>query len=183
MSINFAILGLLSSRCLTGYDMKKIIQESPFMHWSGNNNQIYKALVQLLEEGLVTNEVQHQDSSPSKKIYTITPAGSAALKNWVKSAPEAPESKKTFLIQLAWADMLNQEELEALLSDYEHELRSQILLHVEENRRGTFNPARTGREAFLWDRIQDNIKSTWQNELLWIQQLLQDLRQFIKEDN
>lgn len=67
MSINFAILGILSSKSLTGYELKKIIQESPFMYWSGNNNQIYKALAEMLATGLVTNEVQQQEGSPSKK--------------------------------------------------------------------------------------------------------------------
>ncbi len=63
MSINHAILGILSCRSVTGYDLKKIIQESPFMPWSGNNNQIYKALVEILEEGFVTHEVRHQEST------------------------------------------------------------------------------------------------------------------------
>jgi PadR family transcriptional regulator AphA len=59
MSIKLAILGILSWETSTGYDLKKIIEDSSAMYWSGNNNQIYKTLVQLLGEELVTNEVQH----------------------------------------------------------------------------------------------------------------------------
>jgi DNA-binding PadR family transcriptional regulator len=175
MSINSAILGILSYKSLTGYDLKKIIQESPFMHWSGNNNQIYKALVELLDEGYVTNEVYHQESSPSKKIYTITEAGLAALKEWVLSIPEAPESKKTFLIQLAWADQLNTDELNNLITGYENEIKIQILLQEEKRRRGTFSPERTPREAYLWDMIYDNIISSYKNELSWIEKLRRNL--------
>jgi DNA-binding PadR family transcriptional regulator len=54
MLINNAILGLLSYRPMTGYEIKKIIQDSSYMHWSGNNNQIYKALLELAEDGFVT---------------------------------------------------------------------------------------------------------------------------------
>ncbi|WP_020431692.1 PadR family transcriptional regulator, partial [Paenibacillus riograndensis] len=75
---------------MTGYDLKKLIQESSFLYWSGNNNQIYKALVELLNAGFVTNEVRHQDSSPSKKIYTITSSGLAELRKWVVAPPEPP---------------------------------------------------------------------------------------------
>jgi DNA-binding PadR family transcriptional regulator len=57
VSIKYAILGLLSSKPSTGYEMKKVFEESSVMYWSGNNNQIYKSLVELLNEGLVTSEI------------------------------------------------------------------------------------------------------------------------------
>jgi len=53
-------------------------------------------------EDLVTCNVIHQDNSPLKKIYTITEEGLKELKNWVVSSPEAPEIKKSFLVQFAW---------------------------------------------------------------------------------
>lgn len=183
MSINHAILGILSCRPLTGYDLKKIMQESTFMYWSGNNNQIYKSLVELLEEGLVTNEVQHQESSPSKKIYTITEAGLVELKEWVRSDPEAPEFKKMFLIQLAWADQLNKEEINTLLSKYENEIRMQMLMEKEKKRREIFSPDRTSREVQIWDLIYDNIISSYENELNWIEKVRKEICSNIEELN
>ncbi len=175
MSIHYAILGILSWQPLTGYDVKKIIQDSPFMHWSGNNNQIYKALLELLNEGLVTNEVQHQKSAPSKKIYTITPEGLAELKDWMLTPPEPPEFKKTFLIQLAWADQLDTGELNTLLTGYENQVRMQLLIQKEYQRRGGFSPDRTSREASLWDLIHDNLISSYENELNWLQKVRNEL--------
>ncbi|MFR9711127.1 DUF4180 domain-containing protein [Paenibacillus sp. MB22_1] len=175
MSINYAILGMLSARSLTGYDLKKIIQDSPFMPWSGNNNQIYKALVELLEEGWVTNEVQHQDSAPSKKIYTITDAGREELKAWVLSPPELPEFKNTFLVRLAWADSLGEDELNALLTGYEHEIYLQLAAEEEKLRRGEFSQRRTPREAYLWDQIHGRVLEQYRSELDWIRQLREDL--------
>lgn len=177
MSINYAILGLLSSQSLTGYDLKKIIQESSFLYWSGNNNQIYKALVELLNEGFVTNEVQHQDHSPSKKIYTITPAGLVELRKWVMSAPEPPEMKKTFLIQLAWSDRLEPDELSALLTAYEEEVRAQLLL-LEGRSQIPFSTTslRNEREAVLWKMIDANMQSVYRNELVWLEMLRHELK-------
>ncbi len=171
MSINHAILGILSCKPLTGYDLKKIIQDSSFMYWSGNNNQIYKSLVELLDQGYVTNEVYHQESSPSKKVYTITKEGVSELKEWVLSSTEPPESKKHFLVQLAWADQLLPEELNTLLSDYENQIKIQILMQKEKHRRGTFSPARSPREIFLWDMIHENIISSYESELIWLEKL------------
>lgn len=64
MIIDYAILGLLSWKPLTGYDVKRVMQGSSFLYWSGNNNQIYKTLVKLLESGFVTNEIQYQENAP-----------------------------------------------------------------------------------------------------------------------
>lgn len=175
MSINYAILGMLSARSLTGYDLKKIIQDSPFMPWSGNNNQIYKALVELLEEGWVTNEVHHQDSAPSKKIYTITDAGREELKAWVLSPPELPEFRNTLLVRLAWADSLGPSELNALLAGYEQEISLKIAAEEENLRRGEFSPRRTPREAYLWDQIHGRVLEQYRSELDWIRQLREDL--------
>ena len=141
MSINHAILGMLSHQPMTGYDLKKIMQDSPFMYWSGNNNQIYKALLELNAEGFVTSETQHQDGSPSKKIYTITEDGLAELRLWTLTAPEAPEIKKAFLVQLAWTWQLSNAELAKLLDQYEQVVRGELLIE-----RAKISPNRTPRE-------------------------------------
>ena len=175
MSIKYAILGLLSWKPSTGYEMKKVFEESSVMYWSGNNNQIYKALVQLLEEGLTTSELQHQEGAPSKKIYTITADGLAELKEWVLSQPEPPELKKTFLVQLAWADLLSREELNGLLSKYENEIKMQLLMQQEKMKRGMESPCRSPREAYLWEMISENLVSSYRNELEWILKIRNEL--------
>ena len=121
MSLEHAILGLLSWRSLSGYDLKKVFERSPALYWSGNNNQIYRTLINLHNAGLVTMEVINQESGPSRKIYTITDQGVSELKKWVLSTPELPQLRHVFLIQLSWADQLSSEELDALLARYEEE--------------------------------------------------------------
>lgn len=183
MSIKYAVLGILSYNSYTGYDLKKIIQDSPFMHWSGNNNQIYRSLVELLGEGLVTNEVLHQESSPSKKLYTITEEGRVKLKEWILLSPEPPEFKKSFLVQLAWADQLMDDELNDLLMKYEYEINMQILLQQEMIRRGPFLPNRSPREEFIWNMIHKNIISAYENEVKWVDHLRQELCEQKEENN
>lgn len=175
MSIKYAILGLLSWKPFTGYDLKKVFERSSAMYWSGNNNQIYKSLVQLLDEGFVTSEVQHRENSPSKKVYTITEEGLTELKEWVLSSAEAPEIKNTFLIQLAWADLLSNDELNELLLRYENEIKMQLLLQQEKIRRGIDSPRRSPREIFLWNMISENLVCSYKNELDWVQRIRKEL--------
>jgi len=170
VSIKFAILGILSWKASTGYELKKFFEESSILYWSGNNNQIYKALSQMLDEKLVRSEVVHQDNSPSKKVYTITDEGLKELKEWILSAPEVPEFKKPFLVQLAWSDMLSDQELNELLTKYENELKTQLIMEQEKIRRGINSPDRSPREKFIWEMISKNIISTYNNELDWVRE-------------
>ncbi len=176
MTIEFAILGLLSWQPMSGYDLKKLISESSVMYWSGNNNQIYRALVQLHEANLVEYQVQQQESLPAKKIYSITEKGQTELRKWVLSVPEAPEIRNTFLVQLAWGDQLDEDELDALLERYEAELVLQLRMQEEKSQRGTAVPARTRREILLWEKISENLRLSYENELAWVQGLREALR-------
>lgn len=175
MSIKYAILGLLSWKHLTGYDIKKLIENSAILYWSGNNNQIYKSLVQLHEEGLVTPEVQHQPSAPSRKIYTITEAGLSALKEWTLSAPEEPEFKKAFFVQLAWSHVLSDEETDQMLAEYEKELQLQLAYQREKHARRNGYPDREQREKLLWDKMAQHVISSCENELCWVVSVRQAL--------
>lgn len=175
MNIKYAMLGFLSWQPLTGYDLKKLFADSIFWHWSGNNNQIYKTLIQLHKEELVTHKVEHQEGAPSRKIYTITDKGLADLCQWLLSLPELPQLRNAFLVQLAWADQLNSEELEKLLQSYEQEVTMQVMMCREEKRRNQLNPARTARESYLWQKIMDNWIGFYEQELAWVRQVRQEL--------
>jgi DNA-binding PadR family transcriptional regulator len=175
MDIQFAILGLLSWKPLSGYDLKKIIAESDLFYWSGNNNQIYNSLVALHRQGLVSQEVHTQESLPAKKVYTITAAGKGELGAWLRAAPELPEFRDNFLIQLACADELSGDELDALLARYAEEIAVQLQMRQAMLNRPAAGPNRTPRERFLWERIEQNMLDRYQKELDWVSRLREDL--------
>jgi DNA-binding PadR family transcriptional regulator len=149
--------------------------------WSGNNNQIYKTLVELLDEGFLTNEVRHQESSPSKKIYTITEAGLAELRRLGGAEPEPPEFRNLFLVQLAWASELSDAEVAALIDKYEAELDAQLHLHEEQHRRDGVAPRRNAREVVVWNAIHENVMDFYRNERRWVERLKEALAHIPKE--
>ncbi len=175
MSIKHAILGFLSWQPLAGYDLKKIFADSPFIHWSGNNNQIYRTLIDLHQAGLVANEVILPESGPARKVYTITESGRSELHDWLLSVPEAPQHRNEFLVQLAWADLMSPAEMSTLLDGYIHSVEVQLLVAQEEKRRGRVNPARTARETILWAALHDNRIGYYENELAWARRLQAEL--------
>jgi PadR family transcriptional regulator, regulatory protein AphA len=188
MSITHTILGLLSWRPMTGYDLKKIFAAAPVLYWSGNNNQIYTTLVDLHKQGYVSRETRQQEDAPAQKIYSITPSGRQELEQWLLSEPELPQLRNPFLLQLAWAGQLDPARLDSLLEKYEIEIQVQIaMLQAGEEpeaapahrlpRAAYLSPglARTQREAQLWNAIEEYWLAFYQNELNWVHNLRQSL--------
>ena len=180
MAIEHAILGLLSWQPLSGYDLKKIIASSATYYWSGNNNQIYKTLLELQRDGCVEQVVAYKGELPAKKVYSISEKGKEILLSWLKSMPEPPELRNAFLIQLTWADLLDQADLLDLVDRYVDEVTTQLKMKHEELKRGELMiarmpHARTTREAFLWSKVAENNLLFYEAELRWAQSVRQGL--------
>ena len=88
MSIKYAILGLLQSKDMHGYRIKKLIERDFGFMWTVNFGQIYPALKTMLGEGLVTMSVVAKSNSPDRKLYSITDRGRAAFQEWLAAEPE-----------------------------------------------------------------------------------------------
>lgn len=170
MSIKHVILGFLSETPLTGYDLKKKFSASETLHWSGNNNQIYRSLLELHEQQLVTIEVQYQESKPPRKIYTITDKGLAELRQWMQSTPDLPQFRNALLVQLTWADQLEPDKLDKMLATYEEELRVHILMLHEQLRRNSG----VLQTLPLGQRIAEHWISFYELELNWVRTLRQN---------
>ncbi len=180
MSIKHVILGFLSWRAFTGYELKQVFAESSTLSWSGNSNQIYTPLVELHKEGLVSLEVQIQENRPARKVYSITEKGLAELRSWILLTPEPPVQRNVFLTRLAWADTLAPAEIDALFESYEEKVQTQLLLfRAREKHKDT--PERTPREAYLWRKISENWLSFYQNELLWARTVRKELAEIKTE--
>ncbi len=178
MSIQHAILGFLCWKPATGYDLKKLFQESSILYWSGNNNQIYRALDQLHEASLVTQTVEQKEHYPERKVYTITDAGKQKLKSWILTEPEAPQLRNSFMVQLAWADCLQPDELDNLLTKYEAELNELVDALESEVTEHLISPQRTPREAFIWQKLVENRRNFLNHEVDWVQDFRQELEAF-----
>ena len=156
MTLDYAILGLLSWQPFSGYDLKKVFEESPVYYWSGNNNQIYRTLLDLYRDGLVTQEIIPQENLPARKVYRTTPQGEALLHQWALTTPELPQRKHAFLLQLGWADSLTPAELDHLLAQYQEEMQALAIIARARGIDSPYHPSRTAREALLWQAIGAN---------------------------
>lgn len=100
---HLVILGLLSERPLSGYDIKKLIDLRFRFFWSESYGQIYPQLKKLEKEGLITT-LKTQDSIRSKAHYAITETGREALSRWLTIPPEKESVRIELLLKLYFGD-------------------------------------------------------------------------------
>jgi PadR family transcriptional regulator AphA len=120
MSLKHAILGFLSFKSLTGYELKKAFDRSVRHFWPANQSQIYRELAALNKEGFVQQEVIEREDRLDKKLYHVTDAGRAELHRWLAAPLPAQSYREPFLIQLYFGGRLSDPELLDLL---QHEIQ------------------------------------------------------------
>jgi len=171
MNIRFAILGLLRAKSMSGYDIKKEIQESPHLLWSGNNNQVYTALLALCREGAITGETIHQDNGPSKKVYQITENGRQLMMQTFQAAEVAlPDYRNWFMLLWSQIDLLSNSEALLLLDTYRQAIQGQLLYEEERIRRKHNQAFETPKIKLIRNRLDTNALQFYRNELTWIQE-------------
>jgi DNA-binding PadR family transcriptional regulator len=130
-TLRYALLGLLARKPLSGYDLKKRMEERVGFFWSARHSQIYPELARLEREGMVTHKVVEQSDRPDKKVYEATSAGLAALKEWV-TAPVNPRPARDELVLKAYSLWLAEpEEALALFREQERRHEEQLRQYEE----------------------------------------------------
>ena len=110
MSLEYAILGFLNYRPLSGYDLKKVFDNSVRHFWPADQSQIYRTLAKLAEQGYVEQEIVRGLDRPDRKEYRITPAGQEALHTWLLNPLPSQDLRIAELIQVFFAGQLSDEQ-------------------------------------------------------------------------
>ena len=81
------ILGMVRMGKRTGYEIKQLVDVSARFFWTTSYGQIYPELRRLEDAGLVAGEA-NPTGGRSRTVYSLTPAGEAALDAWLASSDE-----------------------------------------------------------------------------------------------
>jgi DNA-binding PadR family transcriptional regulator len=99
-TLEYKLLGLLARQAMSGYDLasrlkKRFVPFGPISH-----TQIYPALANLEQQGLVRYHIVEQQAvRPNKKVYELTEEGRAALRQWVESPTPVVFSYDEFFLK------------------------------------------------------------------------------------
>lgn len=106
MSLTHALLGALSIRPSTGYDIKKLFDRTVGLVWNADHSQIYVQLGRMEKQGLIRKESITQEGKPNKNVYTVTEGGLKELRHWLCEPPELPDSKDLFMLRFFLFDQV-----------------------------------------------------------------------------
>ena len=95
MSLDYAILGWLSTGPGSGYDLVRQMDVGLSWFWGASHAQIYPRLKVLESRGLITSEQVTVGTKLEKRVYSITEAGRAAVSALASEPPTYPPSSSS----------------------------------------------------------------------------------------
>lgn len=186
MSLHYAILGLLNCKPMTGYDLKKLIDQSINHFWAAHISQIYRELGALEGEGYVTSAIEAQQDRPDKRIYTVTEAGSAAFRQWVENPPDklSKETRDEFSLRIFFGAEAGPQEVTGMLRRF--------LQQKVEERDHTIPALFSGvdrmsqefsgpEHAPYWRLIEKRVRMTNEMLIRWAEEGIEELQKIHKE--
>lgn len=158
MSLDHAILGFLNYGPLSGYDLKKVFDNSIRHFWSADQSHIYRVLTRLAENGYAKIECVQQETRPDRKVYHITNAGRLELVRWLNAPFEAEANRSAPLVKVFFSGQATDEQVIANFRSIVAQIKAVLEIYkqipkifesefkpIYENM-GTYSP----REQFFW---------------------------------
>lgn len=185
MSLKHALLGFLSYRDMTGYQLKKYFDQSVGSFWNASLSQIYPTLNKMCEDKLVTVKEVESTTAMNKKVYYITDKGREELVKWLIEPMEVEPMRSEFLVKLYFGANISMEEvivqLERLieLSKQRLEESNKGLKHIEEehNLKGDMK-----REALFW-KLTANYGVKYRKSFIeWCEESIEEIKKHMVDE-
>lgn len=178
MSLDYAILGFLCSRPMTGYELKKIFDTSVSHFWPADQSQIYRTLARLAEAGWAEMEIVAQIERPDRKVYRLTLAGRKALTHWLTTELPLGPSRNAPMIQVFFSAQLADEQVLSMFERVAEHMRQGLAVYdaipkqIEFYREFTQSP----REFFFWLLTLEIGQMTTRANLEWLENAIRRIR-------
>jgi DNA-binding PadR family transcriptional regulator len=98
----YVILGMLRNEPRSGYEIKRVVDNSTRFFWAASYGQIYPELAKLAKAGLVEGESQ-PTGGRRRTVYRLTDSGREQLRRWLDRPPERLELRDEGLLKLFFA--------------------------------------------------------------------------------
>src|SRR5258708_32175163 len=99
-SVAHSLLGILSLRAMSGYDIRKFVKENIGYFWKESYGQIYPMLKRMAAEGLVDVRVERNGGKPDRQVCSRTRSGNSELESGPCRPPVTPRRGSELLLTL-----------------------------------------------------------------------------------
>jgi PadR family transcriptional regulator AphA len=124
-STAYALLGLLSVRSWTTYELAQQVRRSLRWFWPRAERRLYDEPKRLADVGLVAVEERYVGKRRSRH-YTITDEGRTALASWLSETPEPRSTEFEAMVKVFFADAGDRDQLLETLRGVEAEALDRI---------------------------------------------------------
>jgi PadR family transcriptional regulator, regulatory protein AphA len=167
------ILGMLSWRPMSGYEIKSLVDKSTRNFWAASYGQIYPELRKLSAAGLIEGKADPRGGR-RRNVYRLTPAGRRELEAWLAVDAEVFETRDEGLLKLFFAEAGGSEAaIQALdAKRREHERLVARLEEIEASGRP---------DGFAYEVLRYGIEcNRWQAE--WCERTMRELENDLGSD-
>ncbi|MGD6804576.1 PadR family transcriptional regulator [Rossellomorea vietnamensis] len=145
----YAILGILTTDCKSGYAIKQLIDNSLSHFWKISYGQIYPALKLIVEEDLAEIKESSTPGKRDKNEYYLTQKGKETLKNWLEEPIEQlPVERNEILLKLFFGQHQSKEKTLVLLHNYKRDLEKRCQTYITIEQSITANHSLDGDAAY-----------------------------------
>lgn len=125
--IDMVILGLLAHENLTGYDIKKKIDNGISFFWKGSFGSIYPSLNAMVDDGYIEKLNSEDKSGGREKIfYQITESGREYLKSWLLDSKATNDLKYETLLKVFFGGSAEPKVTLNTISMFEREISEEL---------------------------------------------------------
>lgn len=178
MSLDYAILGFLQYRPLSGYGIKKLLDALARHCWPADQSQIYRTLGRLEERGWAHQQVIAQKNRPNRREFHITEGGRRELLRWLAGPTEPAGNRSAALLKIFFAGQLPEEQILAGLERAAEALSRQLEGYAGIPRRVESHQEMAGscRESFFWLLTVECRVAAARAELEWLHSAIRRIR-------
>lgn len=177
MSLSYSLLGFLNYAPMTGYDIKKLMNDSVGFFWIAQTSQVYRELKALETKGHIRSEVRSSEKGPDKRVYFITESGKSQLKTWLTEGHTDEILRNEFMIWLLFSSNISRKELifhiQKKLKEYQKE--QQMLQSVESRIQEYAKMFGKEEDVFYWKLVIKRGFYDIQAKLRWAEEILKDI--------
>ncbi len=177
MSLSNAILGFLNYAPMTGYDIKKFMDDSVNFFWMAQISQIYRELKVLESKGHIISEVKPSEKGPEKRVYFITDSGRSQLKSWLAEVHTDEIMRNEFMIRILFSSLISKDELTLCIQNKlkEYQKEYQMLQLVESRIQEYAHMFGKEEEVFYWKLVLKRGFYDLEAKLRWAKEVLKDI--------
>jgi PadR family transcriptional regulator, regulatory protein AphA len=135
----YALLGVLSLKPGSGYDIKKFCDKSISYFWNENFGHIYPVLAQLEKEELIV--LQESDTDDRKKVYNISDKGLKEFTDWLLLPAEYQPPRSELLLKMSFSNNIPSEKTIEMLQEVKERKKRELkeYLTIEASYQNTDN--------------------------------------------